>query len=64
MSSASTRLPWPTIANRLGGEARPVLYAAEAFFLGSCYEHPVFDKAGGGIAVVGIETEEVSHFSD
>jgi len=38
-----------------------VLDAAEAFFLDSCYEHPVFDKAGGGIAVVGVETEDVSH---
>jgi hypothetical protein len=41
-----------------------VLDAAEALFLGSRNQHAIANKTSRGIAVAGVEAEDVSHLSD
>ena len=45
------------IADRLGGEARPVLDAAKPFFLRGGDDPAVAKEAGGGVGVEAVETE-------
>ena len=44
--------------HRLSGQTRPVLDAAEAFLFSGGDELAVFDESGGGVAMVGVETED------